>query len=123
MPLDRNKVVHIRNNLRKIFAQRTVGVTLTFHDGSTKLVPAIWKVPALDDAQMVSQNRDYDALMQVNLLDATLAELEAAVCVTPSSFEGAQGVGLASRYLIEDIQPKGMAWPPNRAHVYLMRAE
>jgi hypothetical protein len=146
MPLTPRGLRHINANYRKMFVSRSSLVTLQFASpsppypavagyaypnrpaGETKVIPAVWRIPDLDNPEyppMPSASKVYDAQFEAMTEDVSLAELRAAVCVYAPNIESDPSGSTMTNgpYLIEDIQPKGMRWPPSRVFVFLRRLE
>ena len=146
MPLTPRGFAHIAANYRKVFVGRSSLVTLQFASpsppypavagyvypnrpaGATKVIKAIWRLPDLDNPEyppMPSAMKVYDAQFEAMTEDVSLAELRAAVCVYGPNLESDPSGSTLSNgpFLIEDMQPKGMMWPPNRVFVYLRKLE
>lgn len=134
MPLTKNAINHIRRQYRRAWKGRTIMVELRYVDREPRIVEGIFKLSDTADPELgpatsaaISHTAQAsDAAFEVLLGsegDITLAELQSAISVRPAtSFEGAQQTPAAgSRYLIVEVQPKGTAWPPNRAYVLLRR--
>ena len=144
MPLTPRGLMHIAANYRRSFVGRASTVTLQFASpsplypavagytypnrpaGATKTIRAIWRLPDLDNPEypaLPAATKVYDAQFEAMTEDVSLAELRAAVCVYGPNLEtDASGSTMTNGpFLIEDIQPRGMQWPPSRVFVFLQR--
>lgn len=61
-----------------------------------------------------------DAAFEVLTDDISIAELQTVITVHPTAY-GPHADGFAGFYVIIEIQPKGTAWPPDRAYVLLRK--
>ena len=129
MPLTPNALAHVRANYRRVFQGRTTTVTLHFADGSTRLVPCIWRQQDLNDPELLPQAKPpnnpqqatADAAFEVLTEDVDIGTLQSAIAVVPQPYGNESDPGTAARYLIIAVQPKGLAFPPIRAYVMLRR--
>jgi hypothetical protein len=146
MPLTPRGLGHIAANYRRMFLGRASLVTLQFASssppypavagyvypnrpaGPTKVIRVIWRIPNLDNPEypaMAAGGKVYDAQLEAMTEDVSLAELRAAVCVYGPNGERdlSASTMVNGPFLIEDVQPRGMGWPPSRVFVYLRRLE
>lgn len=128
MPLTPNALNHIRQSYRRVFQGRTSTVTLYFHDGSSRVVPCIWRQQDLSDPELLPpakppnnpQQATADAAFEVLTEDVDIGTLQSAMCVVPQPYGGPDDP-TAARYLIIAVQPKGITFPPLRAYVMLRK--
>jgi len=129
MPLTPNALNRITQTYRRMFFGRSSFVTLFFADGTSRVVPCVWRQQDLNDPELLPQAKPpnnpqqatADAAFEVLTEDIDIAKLQSAIYVVPQPYGGSDDPGTASRYLIIAVQPKGMAFPPVRAYVMLRR--
>jgi hypothetical protein len=129
VPLTPNGQNHVRRLYRRSFFLRTIPIELRFADRPTRVVCGVWRNndtanPAYGPAEPATEIKTAqaaDAFFEVLTEDISIGELNAVTAVSPASYEGVELFGLAGTYAIVEIQPKGSAWPPDRAYVLLRK--